>query len=221
MYNVYVYEKTWPAPSRRIKKRKRENTQKLLRRVFCLFVSFANNLLPSEEECKDVVHDVFLKYWNTRNDFDNLIAIRAFFYKSIRNTCLNLIRHQQVQNKYLAENLQYLESESFIHETVVKEEIFHVIHQEISHLTEMEQKVLLLTLEEKSNEEIAQELGIAVSTVKSHKAKGYAVLREKLQYIKNIITFTFLIFNNISFFFKKNHFLTSTQTLRACFFIWK
>lgn len=92
-----------------------------------------------------------------------------------------------MQNKYLAENLQYLESESFMHETVMKEEIFHVIHQEISHLTEMEQKVLLLTLEEKSNEEIAQELGIAVSTVKSHKAKGYAVLREKLQYLKILL----------------------------------
>ena len=145
-----------------LKKGKEKTLKSFYEEYFALFVSFANNLLPSEEECKDVVHDVFLKYWNTRNDFDNLIAIRAFFYKSIRNTCLNLIRHQQVQNKYLAENLQYLESESFIHETVVKEEIFHVIHQEISHLTEMEQKVLLLTLEEKSNEEIAQELGISV-----------------------------------------------------------
>ena len=170
-----------------LKNGKEKTLKSFYEEYFALFVSFANNLLPSEEECKDVVHDVFLKYWNTRNDFDNLIAIRAFFYKSIRNTCLNLIRHQQIQNKYLAENLQYLESESFIHETVVKEEIFHVIHQEISHLTEMEQKVLLLTLEEKSNEEIAQELGIAVSTVKSHKAKGYAVLREKLQYLKILL----------------------------------
>ena len=170
-----------------LKNGKERTLKSFYEEYFALFVSFANNLLPSEEECKDVVHDVFLKYWNTRNDFDNLIAIRAFFYKSIRNTCLNLIRHQQVQNKYLAENLQYLESESFMHETVMKEEIFHVIHQEISHLTEMEQKVLLLTLEEKSNEEIAQELGIAVSTVKSHKAKGYAVLREKLQYLKILL----------------------------------
>ena len=51
-------------------------------------------------------------------------------------------------------------------------------------MTIMEQKVLLLALDEKSNEEIAQELGIAVSTVKSHKAKSYAILREKLKYLK-------------------------------------
>ena len=170
-----------------LKNGKEKTLKSFYEEYFHLYVSFANNLLPSEEECKDVVQDDLLKYWNNLNEFDNIIAIRAFFYKSIRNTCLNLIRHQQVQNKYLAENLQYLESESFIHETVVKEEIFHVIHQEISHLTEMEQKVLLLTLEEKSNEEIAQELGIAVSTVKSHKAKGYAVLREKLQYLKILL----------------------------------
>lgn len=67
----------------------------------------------------------------------------------------------------------------------------------------MEQKVLLLTLEEKSNEEIAQELGIAVSTVKSHKAKRLRSTKGKTTILKNIVTFTFLIFNNISFSSKK------------------
>ena len=92
-----------------LKDGKEKTLKSFYEEYFALFVSFANTLLPSEEECKDVVHDVFLKYWDIRNDFDNLVAIRAFFYKSIRNTCLNQIRHQQVQNKYLAENLQYLE----------------------------------------------------------------------------------------------------------------
>lgn len=166
----------------------KEKTLKIFyEEYFALFVSFANSLLPSEEECKDVVHDVFLKYWNCRNDFDNIIAIRAFFYKSIRNTCLNIIRHQQVQNKYLAENLLQVQSEDFMHETIMKNEIFHIIHKAIKHLTGMEQKVLLLALDEKSNEEIAKELGIAVSTVKSHKAKSYAELRQKLQYLKTLL----------------------------------
>ena len=166
----------------------KEKTLKIFyEEYFALFVSFANSLLPSEVECKDVVHDVFLKYWDCKEDFNNLIAIRAFFYKSIRNTCLNLIRHQQVHQKYLTENLQYLESDDFMHETIMKKEIFHIIHNEIKYLTAMEQKVLLLALDEKSNEEIAQELGIAVSTVKSHKAKSYAELREKLKYLKTLL----------------------------------
>ena len=63
----------------------KEKTLKIFyEEYFALFVSFANSLLPSEEECKDVVHDVFLKYWDCKEDFNNLIAIRAFFYKSIR-----------------------------------------------------------------------------------------------------------------------------------------
>ncbi|MBR5461400.1 MAG: sigma-70 family RNA polymerase sigma factor, partial [Butyricimonas sp.] len=132
----------------------KEKTLKIFyEEYFALFVSFANSLLPSEEECKDVVHDVFLKYWDCKEDFNNLIAIRAFFYKSIRNTCLNLIRHQQVHQKYLTENLQYLESDDFMHETIMKKEIFHIIHNEIKYLTAMEQKVLLLALDEKSNDQ--------------------------------------------------------------------
>ena len=77
----------------------------------------------------------------------------------------------------------------------MKEEIFHVIHQE-SATSRKWSKSIVAHARGKSNEEIAQELGIAVSTVKSHKAKGYAVLREKLQYLKILL----LLLSDISFF---------------------
>ena len=48
-----------------LKNGKERTLKSFYEEYFALFVSFANNLLPSEEECKDVVHDVFLKYWNT------------------------------------------------------------------------------------------------------------------------------------------------------------
>ena len=44
----------------------------------------------------------------------------------------------------------------------------------------MEKKVLLLALQEYSNEQIAEELNIKINTVKTHKSRAYQVLRKKL-----------------------------------------
>jgi RNA polymerase sigma-70 factor (ECF subfamily) len=154
---------------------------------FPLFVSFANRLLSSGEESKDLVHDVFASYWSARHDFHDLISIRAFFYRSIRNKCLNALRHEKIKSAYLAEALRRAGSDEHVFETILKREAFHVIHAEIRKLTEMERRVLLLSLEGKSNDEIAAELGIALATVKSHKARSYAELREKLKYLRLLL----------------------------------
>lgn len=44
-----------------LKNGKERTLKSFYEEYFALFVSFADNLLPSEEECKDVVHDDFSK----------------------------------------------------------------------------------------------------------------------------------------------------------------
>ena len=62
-----------------LKAGKEKSLKEFYKEYFPLFVSFAGSLLESEEECKDVAHDVFLKYWTGHREFDTLISIRAFF----------------------------------------------------------------------------------------------------------------------------------------------
>ncbi|MDR0544489.1 MAG: sigma-70 family RNA polymerase sigma factor [Odoribacteraceae bacterium] len=154
---------------------------------FVPFVSFANSLLPSGEESKDLVHDVFASYWDARRDFRDLISVRAFFYRSIRNKCLNVLRHEKIKNAYTDETLRLAESDEHLFDVVLKREAHRLLHAEIRKLTPMEQRVLLLSLDGKSNDDIATELGIALSTVKSHKAKSYAELRDKLKYLRFLL----------------------------------
>lgn len=167
----------------KLKEGDEQEIKKFYEEYVVLFIAFANHFLSSEEECKDVVHDVFLSYWEQRKMFDDIILIRAFFYKSIRNKCLNIIRHRQIQNRYEAESLMQVERDDLVYKTILQKEIAHMLHHEIQKLTGMEQKVLLAALHGKSNEEIAEEFHIAIATVKSYKAKAYAQLRLRLHHL--------------------------------------
>lgn len=67
---------------------------------FSLFLQFALKYIPDEETCKDIVQEAFIKYWRQENNFNDEIALKTYLYKSIRNGCLNQLRHENVRKKY-------------------------------------------------------------------------------------------------------------------------
>ena len=80
-----------------------------------------------------------------------------------------------------------VESDVYVEEKIVEQEMLHVIYREIGRLTPAEQQVLMLALDGKSNGEIAEELGVTLATVKSHKAKSYEILRWRLKYLRVLL----------------------------------
>ncbi len=156
---------------------------------YAIFSSFAYRYIPDHDMCEDLVQEVFLSFWEKKDSFGTKVSVRSFFYTSIRNACLNKIKHDKVKLKYL--NYKWPEhetSDSFLEE-VFKEEAYREIYREVNKLPEMAQKVLKLTLRGKSNDEIAALLGIAVNTVKVHKNRTYRILRKNLQDIYYIFLF--------------------------------
>ena len=94
--------------------------------------------------------------------------------------CLNYIKHDLVKQKYFHENQSKIESTEFFLEGILRKEANGIIYAEINKLPLMEKKVLLLSLKEYSNEDIANELRIKLNTVKTHKSRAYQVLRKRL-----------------------------------------
>jgi RNA polymerase sigma-70 factor (ECF subfamily) len=106
--------------------------------------------------------------------------VKAFFYTSIRNSCLDHLKHNQVQQKYLKFKKAIPEENGSFLDEVIRLEAYGQVYHEINKLPGMERKVLLLSLDEKSNDEIAISLNISVNTVRTHKARAYRVLRKNL-----------------------------------------
>lgn len=145
-----------------------------------VFSSFASKYISDTAVCEDIVQDIFIKFWENRNTFLNVFTIKAFFHKSIRNSCLDYIKHEKVKDKYVDSSIQKDNSILHFWEEVIKKEAYSIVYLEINKLPEMSKKVLLLALQDKSNEEIAADLGITINTVKTHKSRAYKVLRGKL-----------------------------------------
>jgi RNA polymerase sigma-70 factor (family 1) len=152
---------------------------------------FAERFLVVSADGEDLVQDVFVKLWDKFEDFDALNAIKAYLYQSTRNACLNHIRHEKVKRKYEAEQMYQLESESFFFQQVVEEEGMRLIAQSISELPPQCRKILLLSMHDLKNAEIADDLGISVNSVKTQKAIAYKSLRLKLQNVFDIVILIF------------------------------
>ena len=148
---------------------------------FVIFSSFAFRYIPDPDICEDIVQEVFLSFWEKRGSFRSKVSAKSFFYISIRNTCLNKIKHDKVKSKYLKHNQYIEETSDFFLESVFKNEVYREIYQEVNKLPEMAQKVLRLTLRGKNNQEIADQLGIALNTVKTHKNRTFKILRKNLE----------------------------------------
>ena len=82
------------------------------------------------------------------------------------------------------------EQENFY--SVVREELFRKLRELIDRLPEERKKIMLMSLEGKSGEEIACDLNITIHTVKQQKYRAYKFLREQLgQYTSLLFIFFF------------------------------
>ena len=61
------------------------------------FFSFAGMLLQDRVSAKNVTMEALFLLWKKHADFSNEKNIKAFLYLTVRNHCMNFIRHLQRQ----------------------------------------------------------------------------------------------------------------------------
>ena len=64
---------------------------------------------------EDLVHDVFLKIWNSETVMLVNESIGSYLYSAVRNACLDLLKHQAICNDYLSKALRDLKIEELSH----------------------------------------------------------------------------------------------------------
>lgn len=138
---------------------------------------FCDEFVKIEEVAIDIAQEAMIEFWRNRESQSSVKQAKVYLYTIGRNKALNYLRHQKVEDRY---NADFNESE-LIDLAYIEDEVYNVLHKAIHHLPARSQNIIQLALKGYGNNEIAEELGISVNTVKTLKKSAYSKLRELLK----------------------------------------
>lgn len=153
-----------------------------------LLYALAFRYLKSAEEAEDAVQHTFMRLWEQRESFDFQMGVRSLLFTILKNYVLNELRHRKIvfeKHYEIAQEANEI-SENFLKDFENKDFRSH-LNTAINKLPSQKRKICLLKIDQKlSNQEIADEMGITVPTVKSHYTQVIKILRQE---IKKLLVF--------------------------------
>lgn len=155
---------------------------------------YALRMVTDREVAEDMVQNVFMRLWESRDTFVEEAAVRSFLYLNVRHRVVDYVRHAKVEDKYKdfvrneyeATETMEEDEERFANEIYVR--LFDAIHE----LPPRQRELFLLYMQGKKNAEIAQVMHITEETIRVQKKRALKTLREKMGDRDEILLLLFL-----------------------------
>jgi RNA polymerase sigma-70 factor (ECF subfamily) len=139
-------------------------------------------LVGSAEAAQDLVHDLFLRLWETRGPRDSVRLTRPYLHVAARNAALKHLRHRRV----VAAWIERASREETPHgdtpeDLVLRRELESIVRRAIAELPERCREIFVLRRRDQlSYQEIAARLGVSLGTVKSQMWRATVLLKQKM-----------------------------------------
>jgi len=143
--------------------------------------AYAYNILLDQAKAEDIVQDIFINVWNRFEGLD-IREPRAYLFKAVRFQCAKHFRSQKFSHVQLDAVIDILHKHEFDFSLEETEELIAQIDSKAdSLLPEKCRQIFKLRFHQQlSNKEIAEQLGISVSTVENQINKAIKLLRFSL-----------------------------------------
>lgn len=128
----------------------------------------------SGTEYEDLRQDSLINIWRGLHTFRGDANIKTWIYRVTLNTCVSVYRKSSTR----PHDFTSLESVALLSEADVRDDV-EQLHAALSQLTALDRAIVLLWLDERSYEEIADEVGVNRNTV----ATRFRRAKEKLKVI--------------------------------------
>ena len=137
---------------------------------YAALCSYADGIVKDSDTAQDIVQDTLIRIWNSDRTFLDIKELTWYLYRSTYNNALFHLRtqasRQNILRKMVAEEVELPDEQLYVY---------------IEDLPEERKKILLMSIQGHSGNEIADLLGISINTVKTQKNRGFKYLREKLK----------------------------------------
>ena len=144
-----------------------------------LFLS-AYNVLKDKQACEDVIQELFIKIWNSRDNIEIVVSLKAYLYASIRYEVYRQIRVGVATSDVFDALANRLKSPA-THENLEYKELVSQVNSVVETLPEKCREVYKLSREEYlTHKQIASRLNISTKTVENHLTKALKQLRTSL-----------------------------------------
>lgn len=162
---------------------------------------FAKEYVLIEEDAENIVHDTFTDLWEHWPELESHSNLMAFLFLSIKNKCIDLLRHRIVARKaenkiveeyQLALSANYYSLDIFNLDKFDEKDIEQLISRALSTLPERCRTIFIMSkIEGKKQKQISQELNISMKTVEAQISIAYKKLRQELKDFLPLLIFLF------------------------------
>lgn len=150
----------------------------IFHQYFKSLVVFSMRFGLEQMEAEDVVIEVIHRIWEIRSDIKSSSALNTLLYTSVRNRSINTVRN--IKNRESLLEMQNLESDEYFHDAIVEEEVTRILFEAIETLPKQCKRVVTLMMGGSTTGEIAEQLNLSVSSVKTYKSRSIEMLKVSL-----------------------------------------
>ncbi len=167
----------------RLKKEDKSAVDDLFNYYYPRLYHFSKSILKIEDEIDDILQEVFVKIWLSRQRIGNAETFNSWIFTITKNEILNLIRNNLRDQTFKDELFLRSVGEEYQTSSLVEyEEIKAGIDKIVANLPEKRQQVFILSRTEgRSNKEIALYLNISEKTVEDHITHAIKQIRLSLK----------------------------------------
>ncbi len=154
--------------------------KEIFERLFPPMCALAGRILNDKDKAQDIAQEAFVKLWQKCDEeFNDENALRAYLYVLVKNACISSIRKEKRNQTTEIEEGLSISEKDFLNE-ILREETYMLLRDAINDLSQQASKVITLALKGFSNQDIAEDLGVTLNTIKTVKKRAYKTLRERL-----------------------------------------
>ena len=163
---------------------------------------YAYYYVSSIQVAEDITHDAILYYWENRNDISPDTDVLGYILLTVKNKCLNYLKHIQVEVEYnkkyqelyeweINARIMTLEDENY--SDIFTKDIMDIVTKSLAKLPQQTQDIFRKNrFEYKSRKDIAAEMGVSLQKIDYHINKANDHLYKDLKDYLPLIILLFI-----------------------------